>query len=203
MSKGAQANSNALTIVADSVTLSDALPTPCESGLMIDGSSEPLTALDKTIPPSSWLTAKSVEITQCSGTLQGNWNFPAAKVRVLAPANSFNVGVSITSLNSYQLDSAVKAIDLNSSGISLNTANGCLQITGVGKANDPFGLSIVGAAGNSTALQPSGSISIGGGSGSIMISGAGSGLGSGALIGVNAMVTNSSGSGALVLVHSK
>lgn len=191
INKLAQTSSATLNIVADNVTINDTLPSPCVSGVVIDGVPEMLIALDKTNPPASWLTAKSVEITQCTGALQGNWNFPAAKVLVHAPSASFNSGVSITSLGSYQLDSAVKAIDLNSSGISLNTATGCLQITGVGKANDPFGLSIVGSAGGLGTISPvGGSVSVGGGSGAVVITGSTAGSGAGSVNILGSLTSN-------------
>lgn len=185
------------TLISDSNSFDTILPSPCTSGVQIDGGAiQPLSILSSMPTPAAWLTAKSVEVTQCTGAPQGNWNFPMAKVVVHAESLTFAGNVTLTSLGSYPLDNAIKAIDLNSSGISLNTATGCLQISGVGKANDPFGLSITGASGGGGSLPPGGSISVGNGGGGIIISSGTIGSSGGSVsIGGGGLITNGGTSG--------
>jgi hypothetical protein len=196
------------TLISGSNSFDTILPSPCTSGVRIDGGAiQPLSILSSTSTPAEWATAKSVEVTQCTGAPQGSWNFPMAKVMVHAESLIFAGNVTLTSLSSYPLDSAIKAIDLNSSGISLNTATGCLQISGVGRANDPFGLSITGASSGGGSLPPGGSISVGNGGGGIIISSGTIGSGGGSVsIGGGGLITNggtSSSGGGGITVSSK
>ncbi|NJS35703.1 MAG: hypothetical protein HC765_03525, partial [Brachymonas sp.] len=198
------------TLISDTNSFDTVLPSSCTSGVRIDGGAiQPLSILNATPAPTEWQTAKSVEVTQCTGAPQGTWSFPLAKVVVHAESLTFLGNVTITSLGAYQLDSAIKAIDLNSSGISLNTATGCLQIRGTSKTNDPFGLNIVGTSiGGGSPTTGGGSISVGNGGGGIIISSGTSGSAGGSIsIGSGGLTTSGgssgSGSGGLVLVNGK
>ncbi len=189
------ANAN-LSIIADAVEMDTILPSPCLDGVVIDGDIQPLMVLDKQFPPTSWLNAKSVELTQCSGSPSGTLNFPSAKLVIHALSLDFPGGLNITSLGNYTLTSGVVPIDLRQSGITVNTANDCLLSADVTMKGGAFGgLTVVAntlSAGSGGVLGSGGSIGAGGGavtiSGPINSSGGGS-------IGVSGSGLTTSGSG--------
>jgi hypothetical protein len=117
-----------LMITADMVRIDTNLPSSCKDTLVIDGVNLPFVDLKAASPPAAWQNAKSVEITQCTGRLSGTLSFPAASMVVHVPDTSQLGNVSITSLGGFSLAGAASPIDLTKSGISLNTATGCLLL---------------------------------------------------------------------------
>jgi hypothetical protein len=208
MLKAASTSVPEFVVTGDTVNLDTNLPNPCVDGVNIDGDIQPLIVLSKTSPPTSWLTAKSVEITQCTGSPSGNWNFPQAKVVIHAQSLSFTGDVTITSAGSYSIGgigAKVQPIDLNQSGISLNTATGCLRVTGINGVGDLStfaGVSIV----SSTAGSGGGGLGSGGtigSGGNIIISGGTGSSGGGSIVvsggGLTTNGSGSSGSGGITL----
>jgi hypothetical protein len=209
MLKAASTSTPTFVLTGNTVDLDTNLPVPCVDGVNIDGDIQPLTVLNKTSPPASWLTAKSVEITQCTGSPSGNWNFPQAKVVVHAQSLSFTGDVAINTAGSYAIGSKVQPIDLNQSGISINTANGCLAVAHKNNQGITLGafsgLTIV-----ASTLSSGGGISTGGtigSGGNIVISGGTGSSGGGSIVisggGLTTNGSGGSGSGGITLTGSK